>query len=226
MLTAVLSLVLAAPASQMYYEQSVRMTRGGQPAGSATSKVYWSGRRIRMESGDGVLLLQLDTGQAFRLVPAQKLVVELDVERLRSRAQLDLATASDALEAGQDANVRSAPSGPTRSVAGYVCQPHRVRTATASFEVCVSRTVPVGMEAFTEYLQWSGASDALPGLVEALQRLAGFPLETRGRLEVEGEVYETTSTITKLVVGPQPVTLFEPPAGWRLEHEAAEEEEP
>ena len=161
MLTAVLSLALAAPGPQMYYEQSVRITRGGQPAGSTTSKVYWSGRRIRMESGDSVLLLQLDTGQAFRLVPSQKLTVELDVERLRARAQLDLATAADALEAGQDSNVRSALSGPTRSVAGYVCQPHRVRTATASFEVCVSRTVPVGMEAFAEYLQWSGASEPI-----------------------------------------------------------------
>lgn len=224
MLTVVMSLVLAAPAPQMYYEQTVRITRAGQPAGSASSKVYWSGRRIRMESGEGVLLLQLDTGQAFRLVPAEKVAVQLDIERLRARAQLDLATASDALDAGQDANVRSAPSGPTRSVAGYVCQPHRVRTSSATFEVCVSQAVPVGMEAFTEYLQWSGASDSLPGLVEALRRLAGFPLETRARVEADGQVYETTSTVTKLVVGPQPVTLFEPPAGWRLEHEAPEEE--
>lgn len=224
MLSAVLSLVLAAPAPQMSYEQTVRVTRDGRPAGSSSARVFWSGRRIRMESGDSVLVLQLDTGQAFRLVPAEKVAVELDVERLRARAQLDLATASEALDAGQDANVRSAPSGPARSVAGYACQPHRVRTATASFEVCVSKALPVGMEAFTEYLQWSGASDALPGLVEALRRLSGFPLETRARVEAEGQVYETTSTITKLTLGPQPVALFEPPAGWRLDHEDGEEE--
>lgn len=226
MLSSLLALALAAPLPQMSYEQTVKVTRDGRPAGSSSARVYWSGRRVRMERGDDALVLQLDTGQAFRLVPSQKVAVQLDVERLRSRAQLDLATASEALDAGENANVRSAPSGPARSVAGFSCQPHRVRTATATFDVCVSTALPVGMEAFTEYLEWSGASDALPGLVEALRRLAGFPLETRARVEADGQVWETTSTITKLTLGPQPVTLFEPPAGWRLEHEGSEDEEP
>ena len=62
---------------------------------------------------------------------------------------------------------------------------------------------------------WGGAG--LPGLVEALRELRGFPLETRTRVSVIGEMQETVSTVTRVPLGPQPAALFEVPAGFRVE---------
>ena len=70
---------------------------------------------------------------------------------------------------------------------------------------------------FADFLEWSGAAQALPGLVAAIRELPGFPLETRTRVSVLGESQETVSTVTKIRVGPQPPELFEVPPGWRVE---------
>jgi hypothetical protein len=59
----------------------------------------------------------------------------------------------------------------------------------------------------------------LGGLLTAIRALPGFPLETRTRVSVLGEMQETVSTVTAIRLGPQPDALFEVPAGWRLERE-------
>ena len=96
MLEVLLAATLLAPPKtvQLYYEQSVRMTKDQKLTTSVSSRVYWSGRRMRLETGDAIVLLQLDQGRAFRLLPAEKLAVELDTEALRARSQEDLASAS------------------------------------------------------------------------------------------------------------------------------------
>jgi hypothetical protein len=211
--------------AELYYEQSVSMSRDGAETSRASSRVYWAGRRMRLETGDAVVLLQLDTGRAYRLLAGEKLAVELDTTRLRARSQLDLATASDALDAGEDANVRTTRLAQTRTIAGHVCRGYRIRSGSAVLEVYLSPKLPVGMDAFGEFLEWSGASQSLPGLLGALRELPGFPLETRARVTSDGHVYDTVSTVTRLTVGPQPRALFELPAGYRVESEGGEEEE-
>jgi len=83
----------------------------------------------------------------------------------------------------------------------------------------VAEDVPAGPGVFADFLEWSGAAQALSGLVAAVRELPGFPLETRTRVSVLGETQETVATVTKVRVGPQPASLFEVPAGWRLEAE-------
>ena len=70
---------------------------------------------------------------------------------------------------------------------------------------------------FADFLEWSGAAQALPGLVAAIRELPGFPLETRTRVSVLGQSQETVSTVTKIRVGPQAAELFDVPLGYRLE---------
>ena len=53
----------------------------------------------------------------------------------------------------------------------------------------------------------------------SIRRLPGFPLQTRSRVEVMGEVQETLSTVTKVSAGPFAAGLFEPPPGYRVETE-------
>jgi len=219
------ALVPVAPAqAELYYEQSVQMTRDGQATQSTSARVYWAGRRVRLETGDAVFVLQLDTGRAFRLLPAEKLAVELDAERLQARSQLDLSSASDAMDAGEDAIVRSTRLAEIRTIAGYACQGYRLRSGSAVMDVYVSTKVPLGIEAFSEFLQWTGASQSLPGFLNELRELPGFPLQTRARLKSDGHVYETTSTVTRVQVGPQPAALFVPPPDYRLEPEGEDEE--
>ena len=63
------------------------------------------------------------------------------------------------------------------------------------------------------------------GVLAEIRKLQGFPMQTRSRVTVLDRVHETVSTITKIVVGPQPRALFEVPAGYRVLAEAREPEQ-
>ena len=81
----------------------------------------------------------------------------------------------------------------------------------------MARTLPRGVASSRTSWNGRGRRRRLPGLVEAIRELPGFPLETRTRVSVLGETQETLSTVTKIRLGPQPAELFEVPAGFRVE---------
>jgi hypothetical protein len=88
-------------------------------------------------------------------------------------------------------------------------------------DVYVTDALPVGMDAFADFLEWSGATQSLAGLMEELRRLPGFPLLTRSRVTVMGTEHDTVSTVTRVKVGPLSPALFERPADYRLQAEPA-----
>jgi hypothetical protein len=213
----------AAPA-EVYFEQTTLVRdRAGGDAPGVLSRVWYAGRRMRLEPGEArggpALVLRLDRGKAYRIDPERKLAVELDLERLRARAQMDLALAGELMGgAGGTSRTAELPGG--KIVAGYSCRGYRITAGGgASMDLYVSKAVPLGVDAFVDFLEWSGASRALGGLLDEIRRLPGFPLQTRSRVPVMGEVQETVSTVTKVTLGPFPAGLFEPPAGYRLERE-------
>jgi hypothetical protein len=210
----------AAAGADVYFEQTTVSTKRGEPAGTGVaSRVWYSGKRMRMEPGGAAgpaFVLRLDTGQAWRLDPATKTATVIDVDRLRSQAQMDLAMAGDLMGAEEGA-ARTTPLRARKTIAGYPCRGFRVTGAASVMDVYVTDALPVGIEAFTDFLEWSGASQSLAGLMEELRRLPGFPLQTRSRVTVLGEEHETVSTVTKVKVGPLPPALFERPGDYRLQ---------
>jgi hypothetical protein len=214
-------------AAEVYFEQTTTAHLAGSPAGPGVlSRVWYAGRRMRLEPAeerDGpALVLRLDRGTAYRIDPERKVAVELDLERLRARAQMDLALAGE-LMGGADATARTTELPAGKVVAGYTCRGYRIAAGGITMDLYVSEAVPLGVDAFADFLEWSGASQALPALLAEIRRLPGFPLQTRSRVEVMGDVQETLSTVTKVTVGPFPAGLFEPPAGYRVEHEEPRE---
>jgi hypothetical protein len=183
--------------------------------------VWHSGKRLRLEAGDApggpALVLRLDEGRVLRLDPEEKVAVELDPSRLRARSHEDAAVAASLM--GSEEALRTASIEGRRTIAGHSCRGFRLRGRQASVDVWVAEDVPAGADVFADFLEWSGAAQALGGLVAAVRELPGFPLETRTRVSVLGETQETVATVTKVRVGPQPAELFEVPAGWRLEVE-------
>jgi hypothetical protein len=115
--------------------------------------------------------------------------------------------------------LRAAPIEGRRTIAGHPCRGFRLRSRQASVEVWVAEDLPVGPGVFADLLEWSGAAQALEGLVAAVRELPGFPLETRTLVSILGDTQETVATVTSIRVGPQPPSLFEVPAGWRVEAE-------
>jgi hypothetical protein len=212
---------------EVYFEQTtvVRAADGASGAG-VLSRVWYAGRRMRLEPGEArggpALVLRLDRGKAYRIDPERKLTTELDLDRLRARAQMDLALAGE-LMGGTDGTARTTRLPSVKVVAGYSCRGYRIAAGDVAMELFVSDAVPLGVDAFADFLEWSGASQALGGLIAEIRRLPGFPLQTRSRVEVMGEVQETLSTVTKVGLGPFPAALFEPPAGYRVEPEESPE---
>jgi Domain of unknown function (DUF4412) len=217
-------LAVAASAPDVYFEQTTLTRSEGQtPGPGVSSRVWVSGRRLRLE-GDApkgpAFILQLDVGQAFRLEPERQIAVQIDVARLRNRSQMDSSAASDLMGNTAEGDVRTVPLGVPRTIAGYRCRGYRLSGESLTLEVYMAPELPVSLDAFTDLVEWSGAGQAMAGFLSEMRKLPGFPLESRARVSVRGQTLETVSTITKVLVGPQPRSLFEPPAGWRVEREA------
>jgi hypothetical protein len=209
----------------VYFEQTtVSTTRGVKAGPGVASRVWYSGKKMRMEAGDErggpAFVLRLDTGRAWRLDPVKKAAIAIDLERLRTQAQMDLAMAGDLMGA-QEGAARTTPLREGKTIAGFRCRGYRITSASSVVDVYVTDALPLGMDAFADFLEWSGATQSLAGLMEELRRLPGFPLLTRSRVTVMGMVHETVSTVTKVEVGPLAPALFERPADYRLQAEPA-----
>ena len=83
----------------------------------------------------------------------------------------------------------------------------------------------LGVDTFVDFLEWSGASQSLGPLLDALRRLPGFPLEASVRATMAGRDVATTTTVTRITLGPLAPSLFEIPAGYRVLEPASLPEE-
>jgi hypothetical protein len=202
---------------------------GAAPGPGVLSRVWFAGRRMRMEAGDvpggPALLLRLDKGQVYRLDPERKVAYEIDPARLRARAHMDASVAGDLMGATSEDGARSTALPLGKTVAGYACKGFRIKAPSLVMDLFVSDAVPLTVDAFADFLEWSGASQSLGGLLQEIRRLPGFPLETRTRVTVLGQVRETISAVTKVEVGPHPPLVFEVPSGFRIEKEADTQED-
>jgi Domain of unknown function (DUF4412) len=202
---------------------------GAAPGPGVLSRVWFAGRRMRMEAGDvpggPALLLRLDKGQVYRLDPERKVAYEIDPARLRARAHMDASVAGDLMGGTEEGGARATPLPLGKTVAGYACKGFRIKAPSLVMDLFVSDAVPLTVDVFADFLEWSGASQSLGGLLQEIRRLPGFPLETRTRVTVLGEVRETLSTVTKVKVGPHPPAVFEVPSGYRVEKEADNQED-
>src|SRR5688500_19606119 len=76
-------LTAAAPPPDVFFEQTTVPLSAGRRAGpGVVSRVWASGRRLRMEAvggGGGALILRLDEGRAWRLDAPRRTAVALDV---------------------------------------------------------------------------------------------------------------------------------------------------
>ena len=233
MIHPLLVLLLAAPKGLappgVYYEQLTQSIVGASPRGAPVStRVYSTGRRMRLESGETkggpALVLRLDENRAFRLDPVARTATLVDLMRLRAQSQMDVGVAGEALGATEEGAARTTPLPGPKIVAGRSCRGFRIASASASLDVYVAE-VGVGIEAFADFLEWSGARQSLGSLLDELRRLPGFPLETRVRAKVNGESVITVTTVTKIEMGPIAPALFEVPAGFRLVEAPASLEE-
>jgi hypothetical protein len=225
-LTGALTLaLLAAPATpHLYFEQTTIVYVEGQAAGPGVHTRSWcTGEKMRLEAGDTpagpALILRLDLDRAWRLDPGRRVAMELDTARLRARSQADAAFAAGLMGGGEAGVVRTTALPGSRTIAGHACRGYRLTGPSVQMVLWVAEDLPVGVDAFADFLEWSGASRSLGGLLEEIRALPGFPLQTRTRVDALGEVRETVSTVTTVDVGPQPSERFDVPSGWRVELE-------
>ena len=222
-----LALLFSAAFPGLYFEQTTVLGPGGSAAvPGVRSRVWCAGRRMRLEAADAAggpaLVLRLDEGRAIRLDPDTRTATELDTSRLRARAASDAAVAAGLMGGPGDERLRTSALTAQRRIAGHVCQGYRIAGRSFLVDAWVADDLPVRADVFADFLEWSGAAQALGGLVSAIRALPGFPLETRMRVNVFGEVKETVSTITLIRVGEPPADRFVVPEGWRLVDERAE----
>ncbi len=225
-----LALAGAAPqavaASHVSFDQETETLVDGRPTGSLVhSRAFIADRRMRVERADSkaepspTLIVRLDQGRAWRIDPAGRVAWEVDLAREQTRSQVEMGVVGDLI--GE--RLQAAPLPRSRRIAGYDCRGYRLKTAAGAIEVWMTTALPVDAESFSALLEWLGAEQAMGGYLDALRRLTGFPLETRARLDVAGRVVETRSTVTRVKIEALADSLFEPPAGYRIEPSPPEE---
>src|SRR5262249_27918936 len=153
-------------------EQTTVVYAGGRPSGpGVVSRVWSAGRRLRLEPGGTVdgpaLVLRLDEGKAYRIDPAHKRVVVVDLAKLRARAQTDISLAGDLMGAGEEARVRTAALRDGKTIAGHACRGFRITGGSAVLDLYVAPDLP-GISTFADFLEWSGASESMAGFVGEL----------------------------------------------------------
>jgi hypothetical protein len=230
LLAAALAGATPAPAAPgLYFEQTTRLR---QQDGTATpgvrSRVWCAGPRLRLEAADApgpALVLRLDEGRALRLDPESRVATELDVVRLRARSHADAAVAAG-LIGGPGERLHTTPLAARRTVAGHPCRGFRIASSGVAIEAWVAEDLTLRADPFADFLEWSGAAQALPDLVAAIRALPGFPLETRMRVSVLGTPQETVSTITVIRMQAVAAERFEIPRGFRLVKEPPPAPEP
>jgi hypothetical protein len=215
------AVLAAAPAQGLYFEQTTALAQGGglAPRG-VRSRVWCSGRRLRLEAADApggpALVLRLDEGRVLRLDPESRTATELDAAQLRARSASDAAVAAGLMGGLGEERLRTSALPTLRTIAGHACKGFRITSPSVVMETWVADDVPARADTFADFLEWSGAAQALSALVAAIRELPGFPLETRMRVNVLGELKETVSTVTLIRAAAVPAERFEVPAGWRL----------
>jgi hypothetical protein len=128
---------------------------------------------------------------------------------------MDAAMAGDLMGADAD-GARSSPLPGERRIAGHPCRGFRIAAGGAVLHVYVATDLPIGVDVFADFMEWSGAALSFGGLLEEIRSLPGLPLETRSRVRVLDVEHETVSTVTRVEVGPQPAERFEPPPDWKV----------
>lgn len=224
---AALALVVLAGGADVCFEQTTVVGSGGRADGAGVaSRVCHSGRKMRLEAagapGGTAFVLRLDEGRAFRLEPERKRAVVIDADRLRAQARTDLSMAGDLMGLA-NARPRTTPLTRGLTVAGYACKGFRITAGNTIYDLYVTSQVPLNVDTFADFLEWTGARDSLGTILDQIRALPGFPLETRSRVTVMGEVQETRTSVTKVTIGPVSSKLFEVPAGWDVVKEEAEE---
>lgn len=219
------------PASHdLTFEQTTVTTIAGKPGAAGRSKVYWSGRKVRLESGDAfeplVVLIDLDRDRAYSLDAASRTALRLDVDALRSRSHLGFAMAGDRLGTSTEDGVRTRTLDGVRVIAGHKCRGYRLRAGDTQMDVWVTDRVSIDIDAFADFLDWSGAAAAVGGLVPELRKLGGFPMETRSRVTADGRVFETRATVTSLDARKLDPALFDVPPSYAIEEETEAEPDP
>jgi hypothetical protein len=229
MIASLLAASLAAAPTGLYFEQTTVLHEEGRAeAPGVRSRVWCEGPRMRLEPADGAggpaLILRLDEGRALRLDPESRVATELDATRLRARSQTDASVAAGLMGGPGEEGLRTVALTTRRTIAGHRCQGFRIKGASVTVDVWVAPDLPLRADVFADFLEWSGAGQALSGLVDAIRALPGFPLETRFRIDVFGTVRETVSTVTLIRLTRAPRGHFEVPAGWRTLREAPPKE--
>lgn len=211
-----LPVVFAAALNGFYFEQKTQS--GADGSGAMATRVWCAGPKMRMESGDAfagsALILRLDENRGYRLDLAERTVEDLDLERLGASSRMGLAIAGDVMGGGEGANPRTAGIE-GKTVAGFVCTGHRIRVGDTVMDVFVSPKVPVSLDDFRTFLEWTGAGESMGSLLGEIKKLPGFPLETRTRIRTDEGIQETVSTITLIKKAAHEPSLFEPPKGYK-----------
>jgi hypothetical protein len=207
------------PVPDVFFEQTARTTVDGKAGAVTRSRVYWRGQKVRLESGTPlrplVVLLDLALDRGLQLDARTKTATVIDMAALHAESGLGFAMAGDAMGVDEPDSLRTVPIPGRRVIAGRACEGHRIRGRGVQIDVWVSRELPLPMAMFAELLEWSGAAQALGGLLPEIEKLPGFPLQTASRLTIGGRTYETRGTITRITVGPLSPALFDVPAGYR-----------
>lgn len=192
--------------------------------GPSTSTQYISANKIRMNSGDGDTIVDLEAGTLVLIDHQKKTYSQSTFEEMgqyfSQMAEMVNANPMMAQMMGKVTEVEVTKTSDTREIVGYTCTKY-ILAMGDSFQqtlwVTPELKVPV------EYFEASKAMYAMMGpmaarfekMLESMKKIGGFSLATSVNLKFMGKDASSTSEVIEVRKGAIPDDVFAVPAGYK-----------
>lgn len=233
------SLLFGAVEAQAGWHAVQKHTQPGKET-SQTSDMYYDDHRLRIDSPDTSMVINLQTGALTVIDAERKQYAEITLEELlglrdktiaQMRSQLDalppeikaqIEKQIEAQEKASKEDLKLTKTGKSETVAGHGCDVYTWSTAEGDGEACIAKKLPVDMKDFQKdalalrsRLQAKGSGTQAASL--AILQLAshGFPVRTRQSMQMGQQKVVSETELVKIQSMKVPADKLKAPAGYQ-----------
>jgi hypothetical protein len=211
-------MVASAAYADLYWElEQVTTGMPMQAGGAKIIKNYMTADFSRVESDDGIQILDFNTMTMYILNPGQKTYEKMNLKNMGAQMGME-DPAMQGMMKQMMGEIKVTPTGYTQKIAGYNCKKYMVSMMMVNSEYWLSKEVKGFKEVKAMGKKMAGALSGSPTMQNQLntmgmmEKLDGFPVKTVTNM-MGGSVTTTLKTIQQKSLSK---SLFAVPKGYTL----------
>ncbi len=224
LLALALAVTFALSSSVAAEDMTIVSTVSASKGAPRTSTQYFTDTKVRTADGSADTIYDTVAGKMVFIDHNKKVYWETSLEEIAGafaelRTLLEQNPILEKMLPG-DAEVTVTKTGQSREIAGYACNEYVVAMGqTFVFRLWSAPGLRVSAQANQArkafYATMGPMAGRIEKLIDKMQEVEGFPLETHFKTKIMGMDFETNSVATEVRLGPVPANAFDPPTGYK-----------